>query len=156
MDRCAKQVSFPSTAVAGTVLAAAVLGASGCSTPEAVDLTVSAVHRDVRLSIEGRANLPDGAWIVYVAYLETEPLHRLRGAAQMHKGVYQAERRVADWPAEPIVVDVHFQTRSEGLFQPSRVRERYGLGGGSMTGPGVIQAGEGSRVAVATTIVGRP
>ena len=74
----------------------------------------------------------------------------------MRDGAYQAERRVAGWPAEPIVVDVHFQTRSEGLLQPARVRERYGPGGELMTGPGVIAAGEGTRVAIAKTTVGRP
>ena len=155
MDACSRQLSFSPAAVAGTVLAAAVLGASGCSCPEPVDLTVSAVRRDDRLLIEGRANLPDGAAVVYAAY-QSHPPHHLRGAARMHNGVYQAEGRVAGWPAEPIVVDVHFQTRSVRLVQSSRVRERYGSGGESMTGPGVIQAGEGSRIAVATTTVGRP
>jgi hypothetical protein len=121
-----------------------------------VAITVQATLHGDRLRIRGTATVPDGALIIYAAYLAKAPRTRKVGYARVSGQRYAAEVDVSRWPAGKIAVDAHFQIRLPARKQPADVVARYGANGERMTGPNVVRGGLGFRAAVVSTAVARP
>jgi hypothetical protein len=141
-------------------LAAAAIGTAAVETSAAerhhVTISVQATLYGDMLRIRGTATVPDGALIIYAAYLAKAPRTRMVGFARVSGQRYAAEVDVSRWPAGKIAVDAHFQIRLPGRKQPADVIARYGANGERMTGPKVVHGGLGFRAAVVSTSVVRP
>ncbi|MBI1181240.1 MAG: hypothetical protein GC201_11835 [Alphaproteobacteria bacterium] len=150
---------FAPARICGVALAACLLLAA-CSRSGAADtavaIAVDAVLSGDTLSIDGKATVPDGAWIVYAAYRVETPQTRETGYARVADGRFSATADVSGWPAGAIQVDAHFQTMLPAKRQPPAVIERYGESGERMTGPSVVEGGESFRAAIASATVQKP
>lgn len=145
-----------------TLLLGAAVLATGFALPASAEddvpltLTVSADLHGNRLTVSGRATVPDGAFVIYGIYRTSPPERRVVGYARVGNERYAADADVSAWPSGEIAVDVHFQTLMPGETQPDAVLERFGEKGQRMTGHQVVQGGEGYRAAVVSTAVVKP
>jgi len=140
----------PWVAMLALVLAAAQ-GGVRAQEAAAVHLAVEAAVNEGTLVVQGRAALPDGAWVEYAAYRKADPTVRARGAVRVERGRFEARADVADWRPGAVMVDVQFSTRARGEHeQPEQVLRRYGRKGERIHGPNVVVDGAGYRVVVAS------
>ncbi len=121
-----------------------------------VNFTLHADLSGGKLDVHGDCSVPNGALVVYVAYLPKTPLKRIQGYAMVNHGHYKATVDVAKWPAGEIKVDANFQVFLQGLKQPDEVIALYGEKGERMTGPQVVEGGASFRAATASTSVIKP
>lgn len=133
-----------------------VAGAGSAPAAEPVELGIEAEVAGDTLEVEGTANVPDGALVVYAAYHAADPRIRARGIAEVTDGRYAATIHIADWPSGKIEVAAHFQMLLPGRSQPQAVLARYGPKGERMTGAKVVTGGDGSHVAVASATATKP
>ena len=128
--------------------------APGSSPP--VIFTLQAEVQGGKLHIHGDCTVPNGALIIYVAYLPKTPLKRIRGYAMVNHDHYKATVDISKWPAGKIKIDANFQVYLQGLKQPDAVIALYGEKGERMTGPHVVQGGASFRAATASATVIKP
>jgi len=124
--------------------------------PPPVNMTLHAGLDGPKLTVEGDCSVPNGALIIYVAYLPKTPAKRIQGYAMVNHGHYKATIDVGAWPAGEIKVDADFQVYLQGLKQPDEVIALYGEKGERMTGPQVVQGGASFRAAATSTSVIKP
>ncbi|MGH7076129.1 MAG: hypothetical protein ACREFD_18315 [Stellaceae bacterium] len=121
-----------------------------------VAISVRAKIEGQTLHIFGKANVPNGAWIIYAAYRTAPPRARATGYAQVRDDRFAAHLNVANWLPGPIKVDVNFQVLLPTRKQPAIVTTRFGKLGERMTGSDVVKGGGTFRAAVASTTVVKP
>jgi hypothetical protein len=121
-----------------------------------VAISVRASTQGAMLQIHGNATVPDGAWIIYAAYSNSEPQTRITGYARVEKGQFAAQTNISSWPPGKIKVDAHFQVPLPERKQPDAVVVRFGRNGERMTGKSVVEGGGAFRAAIASTTVIKP
>ncbi len=121
-----------------------------------VVITVRGQIEGKTLRIIGKATVPYGAWIVYVAYNATKPRQRATGSVFVENEQFTAEAGISDWAVGKIIIDVNFQMLISGRTQPAAVIQRYGPRGEWMNGDDVIENGAAYRAAVTSTTVTNP
>lgn len=118
-----------------------------------VTMSVHATLTEGTLRIDGKANVPDGAWIIYAAYRAADSMTRVKGYVRVKNGRFTARADVSSWPPGKIVVDADFQVVLPKRTQPRVVVERYGPKGERMAGADVVVGGDSYRTAVSSTSV---
>lgn len=121
-----------------------------------VSMSVRARIDGHNLHIQGRATVPDGAWIIYAAYRTVKPDLRVRGYARVRHDLFKAVVDISKWPSGKINVDANFQLLLPAREQPKAVIERFGINGKRMTGKDVVKGGGSFRAAIASTTVVKP
>ena len=153
--RLAALMAGAAFAFAGSACAAES-GQPAAEAPPPVTFTLQAEIEGGKLHIHGDCTVPNGALIIYVAYLPKTPLKRIRGYAMVNHDHYKATVDIAKWPAGEIKVDANFQVYLQGLKQPDAVIALYGEKGERMTGPHVVEGGASFRAATASATVIKP
>lgn len=143
--------------VAALVVALSLVGApTTCATAAPgvpVNLSLKARIDGGWLHIDGKATVPDGAWVTYAAYRPEQPRKRVTGYTKVKHHRFAAKVGLSGWPAGKIVVDADFQVNLRGRRQPINVIAMYGPEGQHMTGSDVVKGGGHSKAAVASVSV---
>lgn len=110
------------------------------STPEKVEVTLTAQASKKRVTFSGTANLKDGAVITYEVghqlHLQqpTNPLDE-RGSVTVKDGRFLGSTNITKWPRGNITVWIGFMPFAP--TQPAWVKEEFGPGGTKLDGPKV-------------------
>lgn len=119
-------------------------------------ISVRARIENHAVHIEGRATVPDDAWIIYAVYRRAKPELHVSGYAQVRRDRFTAVVDISKWPSGKIDVDANFQLLLPAREQPGAVIQRFGVNGKRMTGKDVVKGGGSFRAAVASTTVVNP
>lgn len=128
--------------------------------PPPVNLTMKPTINDNILTVDGTANLPDGALLAYEIRHEglptrtDVPIEKMfsEGNVEVIDGIWRISTDLSGWPSGEIEIWVAFQTILKGAEQPKEILEKYGELGENITGPQSVKTGDLKRAEIITTV----